>query len=63
MMTHLGRHLGRRISGDDEPPSLFERPLPGHPLYTGEPWFLPLLGRYFELRDWFDRRRTNEARQ
>ena len=58
MMTHLGRYLGRRIAGSDEPASLFDRPLPGHPLYTGDPWFLPFLGRYFEIRDGLDRRRA-----
>ena len=58
MMTHLGRYLGRRIAGSDEPASLFDRPLPGHPLYSGDPWFLPFLGRYFEIRDGMDRRRA-----
>ncbi len=57
MMTHLGRYIGRRIAGSDEPPSLFDRPLPGHKLYNGSAWFLPFLGRYFEILDGLDRRR------
>lgn len=56
MMTYLGDYLGRRIAGDVEEKSPFERPLPGHPLYTGNPWFLPAIGRYFQVRDRLDQR-------
>lgn len=58
MMTYLGDYLGRRIAGDVEEKSAFERPLPGAPLYTGNPWFLPAIGRYFQFLDRRDSNRT-----
>ena len=58
MMTYLGDYLGKKIAGNASHVSRFERPLPGHPLYGGNPWFLPLIGRYFQLRDRLDRSRS-----
>ncbi len=54
MMTYLGDYLGRSVAGDVEQKSAFERPLPGNPLYTGNPWFLPAIGRYFQFLDRLD---------
>lgn len=51
MMTYLGDYLGKKIAGKANYVSRFERPLPGHPLYGGNPWFLPLIGRYFQFLD------------
>jgi gamma-glutamylputrescine oxidase len=28
---------------------------PDHPLYSGNPWFLPVAGGYYRLRDTLDR--------
>ena len=28
---------------------------PDHPLYSGKPWFLPVVGGYYRLRDRLDR--------
>ena len=28
---------------------------PDHPLYTGNPWFLPLVGGWYRMRDRLDR--------
>lgn len=56
MMTYLGDYLGRKIAGKLNHVSRFERPLPDHPLYGGTPWFLPIIGRYFQIRDKLDRR-------
>lgn len=58
MMTYLGDYLGEKVAEKSTYISKFERPLPGHPLYSGSPWFLPLLGRYFQVRDRLDRRNT-----
>ena len=34
----------------------FDRPeFPDHSLYSGNPWFLPVVGSYFRLRDRLDR--------
>ena len=68
-MHYLGlQRLGR---GDDDlsrlPDGPQDRPrlehaisydsqdFPNHPLYTGNPWFLPVVGGYYRLRDNLDR--------
>lgn len=58
MMTYLGHALGRKIlSGTQAPACAYDTGgLPTHPLYFGRPWFMPLIGSYYLLRDAFDRR-------
>jgi glycine/D-amino acid oxidase-like deaminating enzyme len=55
MGSWLGQRMARRMLGDK--PSAFELPpfktVPG---YTGDPWVLPLIGEYYRLRDWLERR-------
>lgn len=52
MATWLGHRTARGILNDDSTPSVFaELPFADHPLYRGRPWFLPLLGNYYRLRD------------
>jgi glycine/D-amino acid oxidase-like deaminating enzyme len=56
MMTYLGTMNARKIAGVSNARSAFERDeFPTHPLYHGNPWFIPLVGRYFRVRDWLDR--------
>jgi glycine/D-amino acid oxidase-like deaminating enzyme len=56
MMTYLGTMSARKIAHVYNRKSAFDRPdFPTHPLYHGNPWFIPLVGRYFRLRDWVDR--------
>jgi glycine/D-amino acid oxidase-like deaminating enzyme len=56
MMTYLGYQTGRKIGGKSNAVSAFDSPeFPEHPLYNGNPWFLPLLGGYYRLRDQMDR--------
>ena len=31
---------------------LFDDRLPAIPFYTGRPWFLPLVGAYYQVKDW-----------
>jgi glycine/D-amino acid oxidase-like deaminating enzyme len=55
MATYLGTLVARRIAGepvDDHP--LFDDRFAAIPLYRGHPWFLPLVGAYYRLRDYFD---------
>lgn len=59
MMTYLGDYIGRKVAGTADITSRFERPLPGHALYGGDPWFLPIVGRYFQFLDRRDRRRQS----
>ncbi|PWT80629.1 MAG: FAD-dependent oxidoreductase [Blastocatellia bacterium] len=54
MSTYLGGLTARRMSGE-----AFEHPFfdeddsyPAIPFYRGTPWFLPLAGAYYKLKDW-----------
>lgn len=56
MMSYLGHQTARKIAGKVNHICAFDRPeFPDHPLYTGNTWFLPWIGRYFRTRDWLDR--------
>jgi glycine/D-amino acid oxidase-like deaminating enzyme len=55
MMTHLGRRAARAIAGRENRPSAFSRlPFPTMPGYTGEPWFMPIVGAAYRVRDRLD---------
>jgi glycine/D-amino acid oxidase-like deaminating enzyme len=56
MMTYLGYQTARKIARVVNYACAFDRPeFPDHPLYSGNPWFLPLVGGYYRLRDRLDR--------
>jgi glycine/D-amino acid oxidase-like deaminating enzyme len=56
MMTYLGTQTARKIARVANAPCAYDQPdFPGHPLYTGNPWFLPMVGGWYRLRDRFDR--------
>jgi glycine/D-amino acid oxidase-like deaminating enzyme len=58
MMTHLGTQTARKIAGVSGARSNFDdQAFPTHPLYRGDPWFVPAVGSYYRFRDWLDRRR------
>ncbi len=58
MMSYLGNLIARRILDNDAVNSAYigldlpNIPVPG---YTGEPWFLPVVGGWYRLRDRIDR--------
>jgi glycine/D-amino acid oxidase-like deaminating enzyme len=57
-MTWLGHRLARHLLGEHDLASdAFGTPLPSHPLYRGQTWFMPILGSYFQLRDHMEKRR------
>jgi glycine/D-amino acid oxidase-like deaminating enzyme len=57
MMSYLGRETARKVLGKSNRQIAFDLPqFPTHPLYHGNPWFLPLVGVWFRTLDWFDRR-------
>ncbi len=57
MMTYLGTQSARKIAGSANYSCAFDSAdFPDHALYTGNPWFVPWVGRYFRTRDWIDRR-------
>jgi glycine/D-amino acid oxidase-like deaminating enzyme len=52
MGTWFGRKSAERIIGKMAEPSVFaERPLPSHPLYWGDPWFVPWAIRLLSRHD------------
>jgi len=56
MMTYLGWATARKIAKVANASSAFDREeFPDHPLYNGNPWFLPVIGGWYGLRDRIDR--------
>ncbi len=56
MMTYLGTQTARKIAGTANAVSAYDAgEFPDHPLYTGNPWFLPAIGSWYRLRDALDR--------
>ena len=56
MMSYLGRQIGLKILGKTTRRCAFEEiPFPTRPLYSGNPWFLPAIGGWYQLRDNIDR--------
>ena len=57
MATYLGYQTALKIAGKVGTPCAFDGlPFPTRPTYTGDPWFLPVVGSYYRLRDWLERR-------
>ena len=52
MATYLGEQIARRIGGEPIDHPLFDDRFPSIPLYSGNPWFLPLVGAYYQVKDW-----------
>jgi glycine/D-amino acid oxidase-like deaminating enzyme len=52
LATYFGTAAAAWISGE-EPIAFAGLPFPTAPLYRGDPWFLPAVGLWFELRDRF----------
>jgi hypothetical protein len=57
MMSYLGYQTARKIAGGSNAPAnaFDERPFPTMPFYSGNPWFLPMVGAWYRTRDWWDR--------
>lgn len=51
MATWLGDRVGRAMAGTGEWPAVSGIPFRSIPLYAGRPWFLPLAGAYYGLKD------------
>lgn len=59
MLSYLGHQTARKIVGGANRVCAFDRPdFPTRPFYTGNPWFLPVVGGWFRLRDRIDRWRA-----
>lgn len=56
MMSYLGRQVGLKILNQRDRPCGVEKiPFKSIPGYSGRPWFLPWVGRYYVMRDALDR--------
>ncbi|MEJ2626773.1 MAG: FAD-binding oxidoreductase [Pseudolabrys sp.] len=51
LSTHLGQILARMAMGERDANPLEGLPWPAIPFYNGKPWFLPLVGAYYQLKD------------
>lgn len=55
MSTYLGHQIALKVLGRNSDPCAFDDfTFPTHPLYRGRPWFLPLIGNYYKVRDRFE---------
>jgi glycine/D-amino acid oxidase-like deaminating enzyme len=52
MATHLGEQIARRMAGEPLAHPMFDDNCPAIPMYSGRPWFLPLVGAYYRVKDW-----------
>ena len=52
MATHLGEEIARRIAGEQVTHPFFDDRFAAIPMYSGTPWFLPLVGAYYQVKDW-----------
>jgi len=56
LMTFLGRQMALKLLGRQQRPCGFDGGrFPTVPLYDGRPWFLPMVGGWYRLRDRLDR--------
>jgi glycine/D-amino acid oxidase-like deaminating enzyme len=56
MATWLGHNVALKLAGAANAPfALDGLPFPTQPTYTGTPWFLPIVGNYYKVRDHIDR--------
>ncbi|HEY7521247.1 MAG TPA: FAD-binding oxidoreductase [Methylomirabilota bacterium] len=57
MATYLGYQTALKLAGKVTTPCAFDGlRFPTRPTYTGDPWFLPVVGSYYRFRDWLERR-------
>jgi hypothetical protein len=55
-MTYLGYQTARKILGEQNMPSAFDRKaFAAVPFYSGKPWFVPFFAGWYRLRDFLDR--------
>lgn len=57
MAIYLGTRVGQHLADRSELPFLASLKFPVVPLYNGRPWFLPLVGAWYQMLDWTRSRR------
>ena len=60
MMSWLGKRAAQNILGKSNSVSAFQGlKYKTHPLYTGLPWFVPMVGTWYRFRDWAEEKIDN----
>ncbi len=62
MMSYLGYRTALTMAGGNEKSAFETLVHPGRWFYRETPWFMPIVGRYYQLRDAWDRLLSNTAR-
>jgi glycine/D-amino acid oxidase-like deaminating enzyme len=52
MATYLGTRMAQVLAGAGDVPDLGGKRFKAIPFFNGFPWFLPLAGGYYRIRDW-----------
>jgi glycine/D-amino acid oxidase-like deaminating enzyme len=52
LATYLGTRMGEVLAGTGAVPDLGGKRFKAIPCFNGFPWFLPLVGGYYRVRDW-----------
>jgi glycine/D-amino acid oxidase-like deaminating enzyme len=52
MATCLGTLVARRMAGETIEHPLFDDHFAAIPFYSGDPWFLPVVGAFYRVKDW-----------
>lgn len=55
LMSHFGHCLAGDILGSGEKSAFAFNPIKTVPGYSGNPWFIPVIGEYYRFLDWLDR--------
>ncbi len=53
MSTHMGQVMADAMCGNPSANPWRDFAWPAIPGHTGKPWFLPLVGAYYQIKDWF----------
>jgi len=55
LMSHFGNCIAQDMLDVGEKSAFAFNPIKTVPGYTGNPWFIPILGEYYRFRDWLER--------
>lgn len=57
LMSYLGYQTAQKILGRQNRTTAFDRErFTAVPLYSGNPWFVPIVAAWYRLQDWYERR-------
>jgi hypothetical protein len=51
LSTYLGARVGEHIAGHGDLNPFSDLPFRAVPLHFGRPWFLPMVGAYYRMKD------------